>query len=602
MKILLVISTVIALSTCSDQCWTCPPGYKHWFDIGLLSAPGGDRCACVQVTTPNAPAVNNCWTCSPGYVHWWLGGHSNAPGGDKCACVVKQSSTPTISTKAPSPANTPTDCWTCSPGYSHWWLMGHSSAPYGDRCACVKNNNSPTTTKTPTHTTTTPAPTTTRTPSAGTPTDCWTCSPGYVHWWLAGHQSAPNGDRCACVVNNSPTTTKLPSQTTTRSPSPTTTKIPTTNCWTCSPGYKHWFELGLSKPTDECACFPIGGLVPAPAPPASGGGSSNPGWNNSGPYAKYTGRMRTFVNAMTPGASDTGSVSFSAAVAPYSPWNPPPEALINQLLSILRAQTKFKTLVMYYIDQWTVPIIARHGYQMTGIVSLVVGGDNSGVINAAINMAKQYPDTIVGIACGNELAHQSGLTWNVVYTVTNCIQRLKEAGVVQPVGVMDTFHTWCSENESGCNTRWSAVSDHADWLGVNIYPYWNNVFSGNWPCNYYTDAALRTMEAHKRLINLYSDKPVVVTEWGWPGAPDGQTIVSPPNYVTGQQCGICNNANQKVMVQNMIDLYRQYQLPGNCFSAFREEWKGQGGGVTTIETQWGICSGHAPYNCMGAPQ
>ncbi|KAL0476960.1 eglC, partial [Acrasis kona] len=160
--------------------------------------------------------------------------------------------------------------------------------------------------------------------------------------------------------------------------------------------------------------------------------------------------------------------------------------------------------------------------------------------------------------------------------------------------------SWCSQDDGGCRTRWSAVSDSLDWIGVNIYPYWNNVFSGDKPCNYYYEAAQRTMESHNVLMDLYSNIPVIVTEWGWPGAPDGQTIMGHANYVTGQQCSVCNNANQKKMVQDMIELNRKYQLPSNCFSAFREEWKGTGG-VMSIETQWGICSGTPPYNCMNSP-
>ncbi|KAL0481254.1 hypothetical protein AKO1_012795, partial [Acrasis kona] len=83
-----------------------------------------------------------------------------------------------------------------------------ASAPSGDRCACVASSGSPpaqTTTRAPSTPTTTKAPST---PSATYDTrGCWTCSPGYTHWFNAGMSSSPGGDRCACVALAPSTTT-----------------------------------------------------------------------------------------------------------------------------------------------------------------------------------------------------------------------------------------------------------------------------------------------------------------------------------------------------------------------------------------------------------
>lgn len=53
--------------------------------------------------------------------------------------------------------------------------------------------------------------------------------------------------------------TAQPDTTTTNAPStsesPATTVDPTMNCWTCEPGYSHWWEQGREKPEDLCACF-----------------------------------------------------------------------------------------------------------------------------------------------------------------------------------------------------------------------------------------------------------------------------------------------------------------------------------------------------------
>jgi cathepsin B len=62
------------------DCWTCPAGFVHWYDIGLPEP--SDKCACVP-----DPASRNCWTCPAGYVHWYDIGLPEPS--DKCACVIK---------------------------------------------------------------------------------------------------------------------------------------------------------------------------------------------------------------------------------------------------------------------------------------------------------------------------------------------------------------------------------------------------------------------------------------------------------------------------------------------------------------------------------
>ncbi|KAL0488818.1 hypothetical protein AKO1_009107 [Acrasis kona] len=72
--------------TTGVPCWTCPSGQIHWYDAGIPTAPGGDRCACVPTTN------RGCWTCPPGFIHWFDAGLSTAPGGDRCACVRRSRS------------------------------------------------------------------------------------------------------------------------------------------------------------------------------------------------------------------------------------------------------------------------------------------------------------------------------------------------------------------------------------------------------------------------------------------------------------------------------------------------------------------------------
>lgn len=261
------------------------------------------------------------------------------------------------------------------------------------------------------------------------------------------------------------------------------------------------------------------------------------------------------------------------------------------------ASTKYRTMLMYYIDSYTIQVAAQKGLKVVGIIYTVPGQDNANLINTAIQVTRQYPDTIISLACGNEMGANYGLTDAVVNAVSQCVTALRSANLNKPIGSIDTYYSWCSRSEKPCN-KWSAVGDLVDWIGLNDYPYYDNTYSGTWPCVTHTQAAQVTLGKHQTVSSLYG-KPVVLTEFGWPSAPTGTSIMSQVNVITGSQCGVANAANQKVMVQSVIDLYRKNSLPCNTFELFKESWKGSGD--THAETQFGICSGTAPYDCVSQP-
>jgi uncharacterized Zn-binding protein involved in type VI secretion len=371
-----------------------------------------------------------------------------------CQCV--RSSTTTTTTKSPTPTSYDTKgCWTCPSGYTHWFNAGVAQAPGGDQCACVKSSSTPTTTtttKSPTTATTKSPTTTTKSPQATTikPTPyCWTCPNGYTHWFTAGLSTAPGGDQCACVKSSSATTTTTKSPTTSTK-APVTTTNPTPYCWTCPVGMKHWYELGMAQPTDQCACY------------TDTTGGSSPGTTPSTAAPSGT-LMQRFITAMTPSATSPGSISFSACVAPYSPWNPPSLNLMKQLLSNLIATTNYRTIMVYSLDQYIAQVAASLGVKVLGIIYLTNDySSNSANIANGIYAAKTYPDTVIGIACGNENGQNYGATANTASFINNCISTVRQAGVKQPIGCIDTPSSWI---QSGGGT-WSDVAKNADWIGA----------------------------------------------------------------------------------------------------------------------------------------
>jgi len=301
---------------------------------------------------------------------------------------------------------------------------------------------------------------------------------------------------------------------------------------------------------------------------------------------------------MTPSTNSLGSVSFSPGVGGFSPSNPPSLSLVGQLLDNLVANTKYRTVQMYYLDPSTVQLVANAGLKMLGIIYTVPGQDNTALINSAIQVVHQFPDTVIALSCGNEMILNYGLTSSVIGAVSQCVSQLKAAGITLPIGSIDTYTGWCSNTETPCNNPVTGISDLVDWIGFNDYPWYDNTFSGTWSCVPFNQAAQVTLGKHKTLSALYG-KPIVLTEFGWPSAPAGSSIMSQPNDITGQQCGVGNDANQKAMIQNQIDLYRMNNLPCNTFEAFRESWKGNG--PTSPETEFGFCLGDSPYTCINQP-
>ncbi len=455
--------------------------------------------------------------------------------------------------------------------------------------------------------------------------ECWTCAAGWTHWYSLGWSQPSNGDRCQCVQNKvttkapattkslatikATTTTRSATTTTTKSPATTTTKAATTttkspstvarNCWSCGPGYSHWYDLGMDEPADPCAC--VATTAPTVVPTSAGSAttttkspSSTSKTTTTTTTAAPTTRLAQLLAAMTPSSTSTGSVSFSAGVGSYSPWNPPPSSLVSTLLDNLVTNTKYKTIMTYSVDATTTQLAQAKGLKVLGIIYIVPGTDNSALINAAITVAKAYPDTILGLACGNEQGSNYGLVQSVVDAVAQCATMLRAASVTQPIGVIDTYYAWCSHDEANCKTAWTAVSQYADWIGLNDYMFYDNWYSGVYPCNTPTTSPATQLANYKRVANLYG-KPVIQTEFGWAASGSVQA-----NSITGQSCSTASEANQKTMIQGVIDLYRTNNIPCNTFEAYREPWKGSSD--ADPERFFGVCLGVSPWTCSNAPQ
>jgi exo-beta-1,3-glucanase (GH17 family) len=296
--------------------------------------------------------------------------------------------------------------------------------------------------------------------------------------------------------------------------------------------------------------------------------------------AKIDALMATF----TPGVGKTGCVDFSPRVGPYT-WSSgrkPTAAFIDQLLTIIQTQTSYKCIMIY--DIWSDILRVAHakGFKVLGIIWLTTtASDNSAAISRAITASRDYASTIVGFTCGSELAFREGTTTTVSNILANCLSTLRGNGVTHPIGYIDSLKTY--------NAGWS-IANNADFLGVNIYPWYDNVMT-NPTCTTPAEAASETLARFQRVQARYPTKKFILTETGWPGAPSGKTLT--------YGCGLASDKYQKQVIGETVELFRKNNLPMSTFSAFREADKDP---TKLYKNHWGVCLGAAPYTCVSQPK
>ncbi|XDG06280.1 hypothetical protein ABKA04_005895 [Annulohypoxylon sp. FPYF3050] len=185
---------------------------------------------------------------------------------------------------------------------------------------------------------------------------------------------------------------------------------------------------------------------------------------------------------------------------------------------------------LYTMVQWGTAsdvisaIPAAISTKTTLLLGLWVSGGDQAIANeiAALKAAitqygTAFTDLVVGISVGSEDLYRdannevgvSGPTLiNYISQVRSAIAGTALAGV--PVGHVDTY-------DSFLNATNSDVINNIDWLGFDGYPYWEETKP-----NSIGDAPERFYDGFNKTLALAGNKPVYVTETGWPTS--GKTV------------------------------------------------------------------------------
>jgi exo-beta-1,3-glucanase (GH17 family) len=303
------------------------------------------------------------------------------------------------------------------------------------------------------------------------------------------------------------------------------------------------------------------------------------------------------VGARTPLAASSGAaepalhcIAFSAYVGAFSPNTGPhpPPSVIDALLDDLVTHTDFRCVMTYGVlngQDYVFEAARRRGLTVIAIVWL--DGDravNQQSVSTGIEAANRYRDTIVRVGCGSEVRTRRGAV--VAETVVGeCVSRMRASGVTQPIGTNTLWFDAC--NETWPCKPWRFL-DRLDFIGVNAYAWWDNKYSGLFPCTTTGAAADFHVARLRDVRSIYPSKEVILTEFGWPAGPDGYSEV---NRFTRQRCGIASVSNQRLVVEATIAQLRRLNLPHTVFAAYREPWKN--GAEGPVGSWWGLLAAPA---------
>jgi exo-beta-1,3-glucanase (GH17 family) len=286
-------------------------------------------------------------------------------------------------------------------------------------------------------------------------------------------------------------------------------------------------------------------------------------------------------------------VAFSPYVGNLTPdyGMHPSSKLLDTLLDRLIEQTGFRCIMTYgVLDGLDYVFKAAKARNLKVIAILWLDDDvgvNSRSIARGIQVAKEYPETIIRISCGSEVRTRHGYRFDT--EISRCINSLKHAGVAQPITTIDTWWEWCNRSWPCQPSKFGAS---VDWIGANVFPWWENKHSGIFTCTPSRMAADFHIARLEDLHRVYHGKQIILTEFGWPRGPsEGEET----NQHNGDQCGVASRPNQLQVITTTFKKLAERGWSGVAFEAYDENWKHNNEGL--FGGYWGLCQSDPPYRC-----
>ena len=256
-------------------------------------------------------------------------------------------------------------------------------------------------------------------------------------------------------------------------------------------------------------------------------------------------------------------VSYAPFRKNQTPWNStaviPPQQIAEDLADLSRVSRCVRT---YSVENGldAVPELAsRVGLKV--ILGVWLGRDrikNALLIDSAISVVEQHPDTVTAIMVGSEVLLRGEMT---VADLRETIRSVK-ARVKTPVSYADVWEFWL---------RYREVAAEVDFVTAHILPYWED-----FPIRA-EHAAAHVIDIRQRVAVAFPDKEILIGETGWPSK--GRM----------RDGAIPSRISQARFISGILERSRQQNFRVNFFEAYDEPWKVQWEG--TVGGQWGLFDG-----------
>ena len=186
---------------------------------------------------------------------------------------------------------------------------------------------------------------------------------------------------------------------------------------------------------------------------------------------------------------------------------------------------------------------------------------NERQLDRLLTIYRKQISSIVRVIIGNEAILRKERTPEQMIAYLDRMQ----SEISAPISTAEPWHIWLKHPE---------LAAHVDFIGVHILPYWENI-----PLSH---AITFVKERYKLLEQAFPDKPIVITEIGWPsrGRTRGDAKASP--------------ANQATFLRRFLAEARQEGYVYYVLEAFDQVWKREIEGEAG--TAWGV------YNAKRVPK
>jgi exo-beta-1,3-glucanase (GH17 family)/cellulose synthase/poly-beta-1,6-N-acetylglucosamine synthase-like glycosyltransferase len=165
---------------------------------------------------------------------------------------------------------------------------------------------------------------------------------------------------------------------------------------------------------------------------------------------------------------------------------------------------------------------------------------NEKEITELIRVYKENHQNIIRVIVGNETLFRTEQTAKEMIAH---IERIKKS-VWAPISTAEPYHIWLQNPE---------LVQHVDYIAVHLLPYWEGIPIEN--------AVDYVVNLHAELQKAYPDKPIVISEVGWPS--NGRTT----------QGAVASLTNQAKFLRRFLAVAEEKNYSYYIMEAFDQRWK-----------------------------